>query len=401
MSEKRVKEEFLSSKKDDTGLSAPEKKKPSPIPMIIFTAVVVGLIIAIIAVLGLKNRKKDKESSGTGVDISEKVLELGDYKTFSYHKYTTDVTDEEVKKYYSTLVQMYTAYGMTAFERDDSRKGDTVKDEDAVNIDYACYIDGVALDTVSGKNYNLAIGSGDFIEGFENGLIGHTDGEKFEISVDIPESFTGAGDLAGKAAVFSVTINYFLKKIPLDEENAAKQIFGKDSVEEAYAYLKEYLINNPSQTEEQYNDLQRTTYERQVVDGTKYGDIDADIKDHYTKLHKKYEDETAKNNMTLEDFATSNFGSIEAFEASMKEDSEIVVKSTYAFMMIGKQEEITMSDEKYTELARNIAANYDFETIDSFEKDYDGIFGKGSLHDYVYATYVKEEMFSKYAEEVK
>ena len=402
MSEKKVKEEFLEAESKNGGYadSAPEKRKPSPVPLIIFTAVVVGLVVAIVAVLGLKNRKKDDESSASEA-AAEKVVKVGDYKSFSYHKYTTDVTDEEVKEYYAKLIQLYTAYGMTAFEKDESRSGDIIKSDDAVNIDYACYVDGVAIADVNGTGYDLALGSGDFIEGFDEGLIGHTDGEKFDVTVDIPESYTDAGAMAGKTAVFSVTVNYFLKKIPLDEENAAKQLFGKDSVEEAYAYLKDYLVENPSQTEEQYNNKQLQTYVRQVVDGTEFTDIDSDIQAHYDKLHKKYEEAAQKNNVTLEELATSSYGSIEAFETSMKEDSALVVKSTLVFNVIGKQEGVTMSDEKYTELAREYAANYDFDTVDAFEKDYDEVFGKGSLKEYVYAAYVQKEMFSKYAEEVK
>ena len=403
MSNKRVKEEFLASSapKGDFKDDAPEKKKPSPIPAIIFTTVVVGLIIAIVAVLGIKSHKKKNTTSETQKTAEEKVLKVGDYKTFSYHKYTTEVTDEDVKSYYSKLIQLYTAYGMTAYEKDETRSGDTVKNEDAVNIDYACYVDGVAIDGISGTGYDYAIGKGDFIDGFDDGLIGHTTGEKFDISVDIPESNTDAGALAGKTAIFTVTINYFLKSVGLNEENAAKQLFGKDSVEEAYAYLKEYLTNNPSQTEEEYKLNQINTYVRQVIDASEFADLTGEIQDHYDRLHKQYEDAAAKNDTTLEELATSTYGSLEMFEADMKEEAGVYVKSGLVFTVIGKEENITLSDETYTDMAREYAANYDFDTVDAFEENYESVFGKGTLREYIYAVYVEKEMFAKYAEEVK
>lgn len=403
MSEKKVKEEFLESSKDGGAFKehAPEKRKPSPVPAIIFTAVVVGLIIAIVAVLGLKNRSKKKNTEAGNKAAEEKVVKIGDYKTFSYHKYTTDVTEEAVKDYYQKLIQVYTAYGMTAFEKDESRSTDTIKKDDAVNIDYACYVDGVAIDGVNKQGYDFKLGSGDFIEGFDEGLVGHKVGEKFEVEVDIPKSNTDAGALAGKRAVFTVTVNYFLKSIPLNTENAAKQLFGKDSVEEAYAYLKEYLTNNPAQTEDEYNTKQINTYVRQVVDGSEFVDLSAETEEHYNMLHKQYEDAAAKNNTTLEELAKSAYGSLEMFEADMKDEAGLYVKSNLVFALIGKEENIVLSDEKYKDMAREYAVNYDFDTVDAFEENYETIFGKGSLKEYIYTVYVEKEMFAKYAEEVK
>jgi FKBP-type peptidyl-prolyl cis-trans isomerase (trigger factor) len=90
----------------------------------------------------------------------------------------------------------------------DTTAGTVVEDGDTVNLDYTGYIDGEAFDggSTNGEGTALTLGSGSYIDGFEDAIVGHTVGETFDIQVTFPEDYS-ATNLAGKEATFSITLN--------------------------------------------------------------------------------------------------------------------------------------------------------------------------------------------------
>lgn len=132
----------------------------------------------------------------------EGEIELGDYKgiTVEYAESTeeVEVTDDEVETQVTTLLEEN--------KTSEEIKDRAVKDGDIVNIDYEGTKDGVAFDGGTAEGYELTIGSGTFIDGFEDGLIGVEIGETTKLNLTFPEEYSNE-DLAGQDVVFEVTVN--------------------------------------------------------------------------------------------------------------------------------------------------------------------------------------------------
>ena len=139
----------------------------------------------------------------TLADAMANVVEYDplDYVTLSEYKgieVVTYVTDDEVEEEITSII--------TTSDYEQIKEGE-VKTGDTVNIDFVGKKDGVEFDGGSSEAFDLTIGSGNFIEGFEDGLIGKSVGETVDLDLTFPEGYTSE-DLAGQAVVFTVTINY-------------------------------------------------------------------------------------------------------------------------------------------------------------------------------------------------
>ena len=131
-----------------------------------------------------------------GIDV-EKCVTLGDYKGVTVEKTIQSVTDEDVQNEIDNALANYPV------EVDQA-----AKEGDTVNIDYVGKIDGTAFDggSTNGQGTDLEIGSGSYIDDFEDQLVGAHPGDEVEVTVTFPDDY-GAADLAGKEAVFDVTVN--------------------------------------------------------------------------------------------------------------------------------------------------------------------------------------------------
>ena len=139
------------------------------------------------------------ETTAAALDAPESYgsVTLGDYKGVDVEVHDVNVTDDEVQSYVDSLV----SYNPVMKEVDRA-----AKDGDTVNIDYVGKKDGVAFEGGTAQDYDLTLGSGTFIDGFESGLIGVKKGDKVDLNLTFPEQY-GNADLAGQAVVFEVTVN--------------------------------------------------------------------------------------------------------------------------------------------------------------------------------------------------
>lgn len=157
----------------------------------------------------------------------EKYIELGNYE-----KIKVDTESDEFKETYDSIIQQ-------DVEANNFYKG-TVKDGDVVNIDFVGKIDGVAFEGGTSYGYDLEIGSGQFIDGFESGLIGVNVGETVDLNLTFPNDY-GKEELNGKDVVFTVKVNYTDEKIQKTPEEYYKDL-GFESVEDYYAEVKQTAI---------------------------------------------------------------------------------------------------------------------------------------------------------------
>ena len=142
-----------------------------------------------------------------GVTALDNVV-LPDYTAYTIPEEATVATEDEIN---AKIEEIKSSFATNEKDVDTSRE---VKDGDYINIDYLGKIDGVAFEggSTDGKGSDVTIGSGRFIPGFEDQIIGHKPGETFDITVTFPEDY-GKEELNGKEAVFTITVNHFYKAV--------------------------------------------------------------------------------------------------------------------------------------------------------------------------------------------
>ena len=173
---------------------------------VILLLIVAGVVWAAASSLVLTTKSVENVSEGIGENgFIEGVraldyVDLCDYKNITVPRSEVEATDEEVEEQINMLLNTYPSYS------EDTSV--VIKDGDTINLDYVGSVDGVEFEggSTGGNGTSLVIGSGSYIPGFEDQIIGHKVGENFDIFVTFPEQYHSE-DLAGKDAVFNITIN--------------------------------------------------------------------------------------------------------------------------------------------------------------------------------------------------
>lgn len=189
------------------------------------------LVLILTLITGCSAKKKDRLLYND-VDLS-KVVELGDYKGVK-----VDTSTNEFKTIYDGAI----ANDVTTFDLYVVSKDGYVAKGDTANIDYVGKKDGVAFEGGTAEGYDLEIGSGTFIEGFEDGLIGAKIGSTIDLNLKFPDDYQSQ-ELAGANVIFTVKVNYVTTTTPLKPEEYYKDI-GFESVEAYYDDVRERSIKN-------------------------------------------------------------------------------------------------------------------------------------------------------------
>ena len=162
--------------------------------------------------------------------VVEPTLDIDGYKGFEIEKKSTEVTDElvdeEIKKVLDRNSRLVEVEGRAA------------KDGDTAVIDFEGFVDGVPFEGGKAEKYSLALGSGNFIPGFEEQVVGHEVGEEFSINVNFPEDYQ-AENLAGKEAEFKIKLHELKEKeLPELDDDFVKDVSEKETVDEYKAELR-------------------------------------------------------------------------------------------------------------------------------------------------------------------
>lgn len=234
--------------------------------------------------------------------------------------------------------------------------GRAVQVGDTINMDYEGLKDGVAFEGGTAAGYDLMVGSGAFIPGFEDQLIGAKTGDKLAINVTFPENY-GATDLAGQPVVFNVTINK-IQEYPLTEE-AVKANTDYESVD---AYKTSISDNLKSQNDETMKtELQNNVYNA-VVANSEISSLPQTLLDYYANdLKVYYTNYAASYGM---DFATflSTSGVTEAqFAEDSQKYAESMATRDLVLGAVIKAENIALSDDEYNQQVEAYATQYGYE----------------------------------------
>ena len=296
-----------------------------------------------------------------GVNVS-----LGQYKGVEVTVEPIEVTDEDVQ---SELDRFNEANGEWSKIEDRT----DVQEGDFANIDYVGKVDGVEFDGGKDEDSMLEIGSNSFIEGFESGLIGKNVGETVDVNTTFPDPYTNNPDLAGKEAIFTVTINYISdgKKLPLTDK-VVEENTDFTTIEEYKASIRDELTANAESTAEmnKLNDVMTAILDDAKIEGIKQEEIDEEYNtmvSYYTNMA------TSLYGMNLDDLITYGFQMTrEQFDTEMKTIAESSVKQRYVLDEIIEEENLTLTDEEYNAKVAEYVESTSFESVEAFEEANEG-----------------------------
>lgn len=308
-------------------------------------------------------------SKDTATDYS-KYVELGEYKGIEVTLDSTEVTDDEVKSQIeSTLTS-------------DTRKVDVtdraIEDGDIANIDYVGTVDGEEFEGGSAEGYNLTIGSNTFIDDFEEQLIGKNIGDTVEVKATFPDDYKSE-DVAGKEAVFTVTINSIQESVvPELTDEWVTEYTAED--ETPYTTVKEYKKSVRASLEEEKiqqaatnktADVLTKIVENSTIKGYPQDEIDSYVEN----MTSYYESIASAWGYSLDDFLSSMYGyTPEEFEKEANTLAEATIARQMICKLIAKAEGMTVTDEEYQEGLKAYAEEYSSDsktyTAESFEEEY-------------------------------
>ncbi|TCT25109.1 trigger factor [Melghiribacillus thermohalophilus] len=303
----------------------------------------------------VKQIEKGKELVFTAKVTVKPEVKLGDYKGLKVEELDTEVTDQDVE---NELKQLQERQAELVVKEDGQ-----VEEGDTVVIDFEGFIDGEPFEGGKAENYSLEIGSGSFIPGFEDQLIGKKAGEETDVEVTFPEEYH-AEELAGKPATFKVKIHDIkTKELPeLDDEFAKDVDEEVESLEELKKKTRDRLENQKKQEAENHK---RETVIEKASENAEVDIPDAMIETELDRMMKEFEQRLQMQGMTMDMYYQFSGSDENALKEQMKDDAEKRVRTNLTLEAIAQAENIEVTEEDVEKELENMAEMYqtDVENI--------------------------------------
>lgn len=268
------------------------------------------------------------------VEVKPEV-KLGEYKGLEVEEKSVEVTDEDVEQEIENLRERHAELVV----KEDS----AIENGDTAVIDFEGFKDGEAFEGGQGENHSLEIGSGQFIPGFEEQLIGKKAGDETEVKVTFPEEYH-AEDLAGQEAVFKVKIHEVkAKELPeLDDEFAKDVDEDVETLDELKAKKREELETNKKQ---QAENEKREELLQQASDNIEVEVPEAMVDTEVNQMVREFEQQLQMQGMTLEMYSQFSGQDEDALKEQMRADAEKRVKTNLTLEAIAEAEDLKASEE--------------------------------------------------------
>ncbi|NOL37388.1 MULTISPECIES: trigger factor [Bacillus] len=295
----------------------------------------------------------EKIEKGENLIFTAKVtvkpeVKLGDYKGLNVEKDDTAVTDEDVQE---ELKGMQNRQAELVVKEEGA-----IENGDTVVLDFEGFVDGEAFEGGKAENYSLEVGSGSFIPGFEEQLVGLEAGGEKDVEVTFPEEYH-AEDLAGKPAVFKVKIHEIkAKELPALDDEFAKDV---DEEVETLAELTEKTKKRLEEAKE--NEAEGKLREELVAKASENAEVDipqAMVDTELDRMMKEFEQRLQMQGMNLELYFQFSGQDEDALKEQMKEDAAKRVKSNLTLEAIAAAENLQVSDEEVEEELSKMAEAY-------------------------------------------
>ncbi len=293
----------------------------------------------------------------SGINVADYVT-LGEYKGVEVSVDAPVVTDEYLDSYIDYVLQS----NMVTTEITDR----PVEEGDIVNIDYEGKIDGVAFDGGTAQGYDLTIGSGTFIDGFEDGLIGAETGETVDVNVTFPENYQGE-EVAGKDAVFTVTVNSIsVETLPeLTDEFVQGLDVGVNTVEEYRQYAYDLLMEEEQATHDSNAEI---AVLEAVMAGSQIQDPPEDMTNrYYNRIIDNMTYYASLYGYDLETFLSMQGTSEDAIrESAAQAGQEIIVMQA-----IADAEGLSVTDEELDAEIETNAGSLGYDDVEEYRASLD------------------------------
>ncbi|MEY2193361.1 trigger factor [Neobacillus sp. BF23-41] len=314
--------------------------------------------------IDIEQMEKGKELIFKATVQVKPEVTLGEYKGLEVEALDTNVTDEDVANELKTLQERQAELVV--------KEEGTIENGDTVVLDFEGFVDGEAFEGGKAENHSLEIGSGSFIPGFEEQLVGLATGESKDVEVTFPEEYHAA-ELAGKPAVFKVTIHEIKgKELPALDDEFAKDV--DDEVETLDA-LKEKIktrLENSKKHEAEHQ-LRDTVVEKAAANA-EVEIPDVMVNSEVNRMLQEFEQRLQMQGMNLELYFQFSGQDENALREQMKEEAVIRVRTNLTLEAIAKAENLEVTDEEVDAELENMAGMYNM-TVDSIKQALGGLEG--------------------------
>ena len=288
---------------------------------------------------------------------------LGQYKGIEAPKEEINITDADVDKYIEEMRKRNAR--QISVER-------AAKMGDIAVIDYDGYLNGEQFAGGKAENHSLELGSGQFVPGFEEQVVGMKPGDEKDIDITFPEDYHE--ELAGKAVVFKVKVHEVLEtELPAVDDEFTKDVSEFDTLDEYKTAIKEELVTQRTKAVEEdfgFKVLQKAA-ENMTVDIP-----EAMIEDQMLTLMRDYDQRLMAQGLRLEEYIRLTGMDMAGFQAMLRPQAESQVKTELLLTAVVEAEKIEVSDEELNETLEKIASGYR-TTVDEIKE----VVGEDSMRD--------------------
>ncbi|MBE7048307.1 MAG: trigger factor [Ruminococcaceae bacterium] len=277
-------------------------------------------------------------------------FELGDYTGIKLEEIVHTVTDEDVEREI-TQKQERNARLITVEDR-------AVCEGDIANINFEGFVDEKAFPGGKGENYDLTIGSGQFIPGFEEQIIGKSIGDEFDVTVTFPEEYH-AEDLKGKPAVFKVKVNSIqYKELPALDDEFAKDVSEFDTLDALKADIRSKLTEQAEKTTKQEKE---NAVVDKMVENTEIDVPACMIDTRVESIIRENNMRMAQQGLSFDQYLSYMGSTLDQFKEMMRPNAEKQVKANLILEAIVKKEAFEITDEMLVAKVKEMAEMYHME----------------------------------------
>ena len=319
--------------------------------------------------------------SGCSSDTAENdSVSVSGYKGIEIDKVDvdTDISDEDVENEINSVLEENAT--------DKEVTGRAAQLGDTADINYVGKVDGQEFDGGSADNYPLELGSGSFIEGFEDSIVGHNVGETFDWNGKFPDDYQNT-DLAGKDVVFTITVNALTEpELPELTDDFVKTVSEEsETVEE---YREEVRKNLEETAQENYDsELNSAVWEAVLEKAEVKGYPDGEVDRIYNTYLEQYQEMASYYNMEYDEFIQLYTEmTVDEFEEEAKEAAKDNIKQSQVAEVIAEKEGLTLTDEEYEKEFEKLAEDYGYEDVDDLKE----VAGEETLKQLVLQPIVQE-----------
>ena len=300
--------------------------------------------------INVEQIEKGKAFIFTATVAVKPEVTLGEYKGLEVAKADTTVTDEEVE---------------AELKKEQEKNARTINvedrpaaDGDTVTLDFEGSVDGVPFDGGKAENYDLTVGSGSFIPGFEDQLVGVKIGEEVHVKVTFPEDYH-AKDLAGKDAVFKCKVNEIhVKEVPEADDDFAQDISEFDTLAE---YKEDIRKNLMEQKEKEAKAAKEAAVVAKVVENATMEIPDAMVDTQVRNMADDFARRIQSQGLTVDQYFQFTGMTAEKLFEQMRPDALKRIQNSLVLEAVAKAENIEISDERVEEELQKMADAYKME----------------------------------------